>query len=458
METPICDFIEAYAARDPVRMHMPGHKGAIFTGPEKFDITEITGADELYAADGIIRRSEQNASALFGSADTLYSTEGSSQCICAMLFLALLEWRRTHRTASVRPAVIAARNVHKAFVRSAALLDFDPIWLSPEDEVYSLTRCRVGCGQLERLLCETGERAAAVFITSPDYLGTLADIRALSESAHKYGVMLLVDNAHGAYLRFLPESLHSLDLGADMCCDSAHKTLPVLTGGAYLHISEIAPESLAENARYAMGMFGSTSPSYLILRSLDAANAYIDNAYSERLRRFIERTDELKRSLSAAEWVVCVSDPLRITLYTPPRGTDGLSLLAYLEENGVFCEYASPEHLVMMLTPENTEEELEKVKSLLISYEKRPPQIPPSFTLPEAERVMSVRDAALAPSETIPSADAAGRVLASPCVSCPPAVSCAVSGERLSAGHIRIMEHYGIKTVRVVCTADEMHG
>ena len=207
-----------------------------------------------------------------------------------------------------------------------------------------------------------------------------------------------------------------------------------------------------------MALFGSTSPSYLILRSLDAANAYIDNAYSERLRRFIERTDELKRSLSAAEWVVCVSDPLRITLYTPPRGTDGLSLLAYLEENGVFCEYASPEHLVMMLTPENTEEELEKVKSLLISYEKRPPQIPPSFTLPEAERVMSVRDAALAPSETIPSADAAGRVLASPCVSCPPAVSCAVSGERLSAGHIRILKHYGIKTVRVVCTADETHG
>ena len=70
METPICDFVEAYAARDPVRMHMPGHKGAIFTGPEKFDITEITDADELYAADGIIRRSEQNASALFGSAAT----------------------------------------------------------------------------------------------------------------------------------------------------------------------------------------------------------------------------------------------------------------------------------------------------------------------------------------------------------------------------------------------------
>ena len=455
METPICDFIEAYAARNPVRMHMPGHKGAVFTGPEKSDITEITGADELYAPDGIIRRSERNASALFGSADTLYSTEGSSQCICAMLFLALLEWRRTHPASSVRPAVVAARNAHKAFIRAAALLDFDPVWLSPEDEVYSLTRCRVGCGQLERVICETGGRTAAVFITSPDYLGTLADIRALSETAHKHGVMLLVDNAHGAYLRFLPESLHPLDLGADMCCDSAHKTLPVLTGGAYLHISEIAPKSLAENARCAMGMFGSTSPSYLILRSLDAANAYIGNAYPERLRRFTERTDVLKRSLSA-KWEVCLSDPLRITLYTPPCGTDGRSLLAYLEENGIFCEYASPEHLVMMLTPENTEEELDRVESLLASYEKRPPQAPPSFTLPEAERVMSVRDAAFALSETLPSANAAGRVLASPCVSCPPAVSCAVSGERLTAEHVRIMEHYGIKTVRVVCTADEI--
>ena len=137
MKTPIVNFVNAYAEKNMSRMHMPGHKGKGFLGCEKFDITEVSGADSLYEADGIIAESEANATKLFGTGRTVYSTEGSSQCIRAMLHLAVMNWK-TFVKAGERPLVIAARNVHKAFVYAAALIDFDVDWLWPEGEMNSL--------------------------------------------------------------------------------------------------------------------------------------------------------------------------------------------------------------------------------------------------------------------------------------------------------------------------------
>ena len=128
MDTPICDFIKEYEAKGTSRLHMPGHKGVPFLGCENRDITEICGADELYEAEGIIAASEKNANALFGFGRTIYGTEGSSQCIRTMLFLALQE--RKSRTE--RPVILAARNAHKAFLYSCALLAVDAEWLLPE--------------------------------------------------------------------------------------------------------------------------------------------------------------------------------------------------------------------------------------------------------------------------------------------------------------------------------------
>ncbi len=147
METPICDFARDYARRQGARMHMPGHKGAGILGVERLDITEIAGADELYRARGVIRRSQENAAALFGAARTLYSAEGSSLCIRAMLYMALLYARRQ----DVRPRLLAARNVHKTLMTAAALLDIDVDWLYPAPEE-GLLSCRVAPGALRARL------------------------------------------------------------------------------------------------------------------------------------------------------------------------------------------------------------------------------------------------------------------------------------------------------------------
>ena len=235
MDTPILDFLRQYAEHDWVRFHMPGHKGKGMLGCEKWDITEVYGGDALYEADGIIARSERNATELFGTQRTCYSTEGSSQCIRAMLYLAL-----NNRPKVNSNVIVAARNVHKTFVYAAALLDIEPVWLWPESSS-SLCGCPVTPAILKETLDKLDAPPAAVYVTSPDYLGEMADIGSLAKVCHDSGTILIVDNAHGAYLKFLPKSLDPLDLGADMCCASAHKTLPVLTGGAYLHIGRRLP-------------------------------------------------------------------------------------------------------------------------------------------------------------------------------------------------------------------------
>ena len=203
--TPIVDFVRRYAQSGTSRLHMPGHKGQSLLGFEPWDITEIKGADELYGADGIIAQSEANATRLFGTVHTYYSTEGSSQCIRAMLCLAL----QAAPAAGQRPVLLAARNAHKALLYAAALLDFDIQWLWPApQDAGALCSCPVSAAKLTGALqglAQQGKRPFGVYITSPDYLGGVQDIAALAEVCKDFGVPLLVDNAHGAYLRFLPQ-------------------------------------------------------------------------------------------------------------------------------------------------------------------------------------------------------------------------------------------------------------
>ena len=442
MDSPIADFLRSYAASDTARFHMPGHKGRGPLGCEALDITEIHGADSLYEAEGIIAQSEKNAAALFGTGRTLYSTEGSSQCIRAMLHLAL-----QNRPKGTAPVILTARNVHKAFVYAAALLDFTPVWLWPEGD-NSLLQCPVSAAQVAAALDAMEVPPAAVYLTSPDYLGGMADVQAIAQVCHSRGTVLLVDNAHGAYLRFLRPSRHPMDQGVDLCCDSAHKTLPVLTGGAYLHIGKNAPAAFGEKARQAMALFGSTSPSYLTLASLDLCNQSLAGDYPACLAEMTERLSRLRRRLKDRGWRVEDTDPLRLTL-TAPAGETGQSLARRLREQAMECEYADQEHLVLMLTPENRPGKLARLEQAL-GYAPAPPKEKTPLPQARGEQAMSVRQALFAPQETVAANQALGRICGAPTVSCPPAVPIAVSGERIGPEALTLFAHYGVERVDVV--------
>ena len=443
MNTPICELVRVYAEGDPVRMHMPGHKGRPLIGPEPLDLTEIEGADVLYRSRGIIRESEENAAALFGAARTVYSAEGSSLCIRAMLYLALL----TAKEKGLPARLLAGRNAHRTLMTAAALLDIDVDWLLPapgED----LLSCSPDADRLEEKLNK--REYMAVYLTSPDYLGRRADLRTAAEACRRHGVPLLADNAHGAYLKFLPTDEHPITLGADACCDSAHKTLSCLTGAAYLHLSAKAPASWAAQAEQAMSLFASTSPSWLILQSLDRMNAELAGDGPEWLCRAADRVAEIRRILTAEGWTLVGDEPMKLTLDAAARGYTGQELQDILSGAGIACEFADRQYLVLMPSAETTEASWQRLLAALREIPPKEPLNEKAPALPEPEQVLSIREAMLSPRETLPVDQAVGRVLADACVSCPPAVPVIIAGERIAKESAACMKYYGVNECEVV--------
>lgn len=443
MDTPICDFVREYDGLDVMRMHMPGHKGAAILGMEHLDITEIKGADSLYEADGIIAKSEANASEIFGCR-TIYSTEGSSQCIRAMLYLILLYAKQQ----GIKPLIAAGRNAHKAFLTAAAMLDADVEWLYP-GKTDSYLSCNLTAEEIEDYLKNAQKKPAAVYLTSPDYLGIIADIRSIAEVCHRYGVLLAVDNAHGAYLKFLDKSCHPVDLGADICCDSAHKTLPVLTGGAYLHLSDSMQEAVGAQAKNALMMFGSTSPSYLILQSLDMANLYMTD-YSVRLKKLLPEIEKLKCRLCRYGYTLYGNEPLKLTIYAKGHGYSGIELAELLRQKKIEPEFADPDYLVLMLSAGTDKKMLTHLERELCSIPARTPISEKSPAFVPGKKVLRIREAVFSNSEYISAKESAGRILAVPTVGCPPAVPILVCGEQIDEHAVSCFAYYGVDNCYVV--------
>ena len=439
MTTPIVDFVRSYAQSGTARLHMPGHKGQSLLGFEPLDITEICGADELYAPEGIIAESEANATRLFGTAHSYYSTEGSSQCIRAMLFLALQGAPQNGR----RPVLLAARNAHKALLYAAALLDFDIRWLWPSAQAEgALCSCPVTAEALTgalHALAQQGISPFGVYVTSPDYLGGVQDIPALAAVCRAQGVPLLVDNAHG------------------------------VTGGAYLHLAHDAPVQDEAAVRGALALFGSTSPSYLILQSLDACNAVLAGDYPQRLSQCCAALEGLRRSLNkvaaARQCPVPLAvagaqqEPMKLTLDAAALGCTGTALAEALRRAQLECEYADPRYVVLMFTPENPPQDFERLQTAL---EQLLAAVPAGLSRPEnragefaalqqqAVQRCTIRQAVLGAQVRVPVHKALGRVCAMPTVSCPPAIPVAVSGEEITPAAIALMQRYGIEELSVL--------
>lgn len=439
MNTPIYNFIKKYDKNNILRCHMPGHKGRYNVRETemlcRFDITEISGADSLFEAEGIILESEKNMSRLYNTAATLYSAGGSTLCIQGMLGAMRDDGRR----------IIAVRNVHRAFLNSAALLGLEVEWVMPNYKNGILSG-EISLEAIEDKLKSGGK--ACVYVTSPDYTGRMADIGAISEICRRYGALLIVDNAHGAHLHFLPKSLHPIALGADICCDSAHKMLPALTGAAMLHMAD---RRFEEPLRRNMGLFGSTSPSYLIMMSLDLCLDYLDNGIRRDIAENLMYADKFRQRFENRLDFVD-GDPFHITINAAESGFSGNELAELLRGNGVECEYSDDAVIILLMSPMNRAGDYSRLETALesaLSKASRKRREPQAALKAIPKKAMNIREAVFSPCEEIPVERAEGRICAAVKVPCPPAVPIAVSGEIIDGNCIEIFRSYGIKTVLV---------
>lgn len=436
--TPVDDFIKKYRAQKN-RLHMPGHKGR--GKVERDDVTEIDVADVLYSPHGIIAESQKCASEIFGSAATFYSVEGSSLAIRAAVRLICAYAAEIGK----EPKMVAARNVHSTFLSACALCGVDPIWIYSDDG--GLIECRFSTERLESLLIESSP--VAFYLTSPDYLGNIADIAKVAEICHAHGILLVVDNAHGAYLKFADGKRHPLDLGADICIESAHKTLPCLTGTAYLHVGKTAPKFLTDNALSALSLFASTSPSYLLIASLDRFNG-VAEGFLRAVKRTSRTIDEVKKTLVECGYTLIGDEPLKITLDTKPYGYYGYEISRILESGGVFVEFSDRDFVTVMISPSNRKRSVKKFVSILKRIDRKPPIIEKMPIIESGEKVLTVRDAVFSPSQETFLGDAQGKVLARLTLSCPPAVPIAVCGERVTPRVIEALKYYGIEKIETI--------
>lgn len=279
-----------YSKTDVYPFHMPGHKrrGIDFPNPYAIDITEIEGFDNLHGAEGIIKEAQERAAALYGSDRCYYLVNGST---CGLLAAICAATKK-------RDKILVARNSHKAVYHAMSLNELDAVYLYPRITANDL-QGQITVGQVEKSFCEYPD-IAAVMITSPTYEGIISDVAGIAKVCHAHGVTLIVDEAHGAHLGFGGGfAENAVRLGADAVIMSLHKTLPSFTQTALLHIngSRIAPEQVQ---RY-LGIFETSSPSYLFMAGMDACvrmlkeqgTELFDN-YRRRLDDFYEKTADLK--------------------------------------------------------------------------------------------------------------------------------------------------------------------
>lgn len=437
---PVYSAVEKYAASRSVSFHTPGHMGKkilgiCFSDVYTFDATELSVTDELYAPRGCILEAEKKASELFGTYHTFLSAGGASQCVKA----ALADY--------AGKKVIFDRNIHSSVAAAICFYGIDAVFVYGGCDTTGapVPPCAEAFG---RAIAENPD-AAAVFATTPTYFGLSADCAALKTLAGKYGVDFIADNAHGTHYRFCLQMKNTrFDAHlADISVDSAHKTLPVMTGGAFLHYYKRTDENRVR--RFLMDA-GSTSPSFPILASLDAGRALCAEKGESLYTETAEKVSLLKRKLAEKGYTVNGGenyDPLRLTVYFGERSAD---VAAKLEKSGIFAEMNSCGQLVFIITPFCGRNDMNILfRELLRFPSAEPPLTDICFNIPE--RACGRREAMLRESETVEVYKSVGRISAVTVnIHEPPCVPPLLPGEIISKGLARRLPALGYKTIEVL--------
>ena len=445
---PLYEALIKYNKLNSSRFHTPGHKATnaspfydVFGDALAFDVTELPQTDSLYDAKSVIFQAEAAAASHFGVKHTLFSAGGATLCIQAMM-------RLTQKRGN---KLICARNVHRSAINAMSMLGIDPIWVYPKQFENSSLPGYISVQDIEEILASQSD-FSAVFITSPDYYGVISDIKGISDACKKYDVPLLVDNAHGSHLFYCDGgALHPARLGASITCDSAHKTLPVLTGGAFLQIN--SEQFSYQEAKNAMALFGSTSPSYLIMLSLDIARAWLEQNGNTAYNELCNKVADLKQLCFEKGFKFpsqAVFDPARLTLDFGSVGYTGEQAEAMLGEFGITSEMHDNRYVVIMLSPFNKKVDFERLKNFINNLKIKQPIKNVNYVFSKQKSVMPIKEAVFAQSEIVSIEKAVSRIAAECRIPCPPGVPIIMPGEIIDDETAYNLKNYGVFNIKVV--------
>jgi lysine decarboxylase len=452
-ETPLATAADAYLADERILpFTTPGHKRAphLADGALLHDLPLSAGADDLHLTGDLLGRAERLAADLWQADHCWFCVNGSTQGNQA---LALAVARPGER-------VIASRSLHKSLFAGLVLAGLDPIWVRPEIDATTGLPLRVPVERIEEALAHAPD-ARAVYLVEPSYVGVLSDVAAIVGRAHAAGLSVLVDQAWGAHLGFHPAlPPHALAVGADAMVTSAHKTLAAFTQGAYLFArGELLDPGRVDDAFEALH---TTSPSAVILASLDRTRALMALLGEELLARTLAIAARLREELAGIEGlaVLPADDPTRLVLGLGGTGADGLAVERDLFEEGVRLELANRDTLVPLLTIGNTEADADRlVAALAASLEQRrgEPRRAGAATAVwaiEPEVALTPRDAFFAPRETVPVERAAGRIAAETVAPYPPGIPALAPGEVVRAELLAALREAAAAGTRMAACAD----
>ena len=442
--TPLYTALQNYLKKDRISFHTPGHQGRFLPRDlYDMDLTELPDTDSLFEASGPIAEAEKQARELFHSRATFFSAGGCTLCIQAMFRLAAPQGGK----------VISSRVIHRSAVNTMALLGIEPVWVLPRPDAGPCLAGRLHPEDVQRALQENRD-ARAVYVTSPDYYGVLSDISGIARVCHEYGVPLLVDNAHGTHLALLGR--HPLALGADMTACSAHKTLPVLTGGAFLNIGEtpLAKKfQFAERAKEAMALFGSTSPAYPVMVSLDLAREWEMKNGQREWQRLAQRVEKMKDTAKKKGLLVPEgkTDPTRLAVGTLPLGMTGQEAAEYFRSQGIEPEHEDGAYVVCITNPLHTQEELDQLEKAIQTLPGSPCPLEENPAIPSLPPVRkSPREAVLAFQERVPLLEAVGRIAGEAACPCPPGVPIVMPGEEITKECMGFLNRYSLDEISVL--------
>lgn len=437
MPTPLYDALRGYADKKPLRFHMPGHKGKFLPVPElaglaALDLTELSPTGNLYEAGEPFDSARRLWAELFGFDCCQFLTGGSTVGI------------HTGLTLCARPGsrVLVDRSCHRAVFNAMALLDLEPVylerpWLRSENLIGP-----VSPEMVEKML-DRHPDIKTICITSPTYAGVLSNIGVISRIVHARGGKLFVDGAHGAHLPFLGLAPF---WGADVVTVSAHKTLPAMGQTALLFTDGFDSDLVRRTA----SVFGTSSPSYPMLASLDVAREWLTGEEGfHQYRQAACRVTELRQKFPGLRPEYGLSlDPCRFVL----KVKDGPAFAKQLEERGVYPEMEDGGHVVFICTAQDSDEDFYGLERVLEELRNQMGNCPPVPAPPVPERMISLRSALFAPSRVRPLEDCEGEISACQIAPYPPGVPVVAPGERISKKELAYLREIGYNMLSEVRT------